>query len=195
MEEKDKVQKVTTGAVTVKKKNRFEKLMSDFVNEDLGKIKHYIVNDVLKPYAKKMLYEIITGGADMAIYHGAPHGNSNSPVRTSIGAGRTYYRYDECSNRTKAVAPPHEERSRDMFDLDQLIFSSRQDAENVLEQMLNQIDEYKVVSIGDLYDFAGVTTHGNYTGYSYGWKDLSTAEVVRSRDGYIIKLPKAFPLD
>ena len=54
------------------------------------------------------------------------------------------------------------------------------------------IDQYGVVSVGDLYDLVGVT--GAYTDNNYGWTDLRTASVVRTRDGYMIKLPRALAL-
>ena len=40
-----------------------------------------------------------------------------------------------------------------------------------------------------MYDLAGVTC--DYTYNDYGWTSLRDAEVVRIRDGYYIKLPRA----
>ena len=42
-------------------------------------------------------------------------------------------------------------------------------------------------------DLVGVT--GNYTDNKYGWTNIRNAEVVRVRDGYRIKLPRALPID
>ena len=55
------------------------------------------------------------------------------------------------------------------------------------------IDTYGIVTIADFYDLAGVT--GDYTTNNYGWTNIRNAEVVRVRDGYIIKMPKAMPID
>ena len=56
------------------------------------------------------------------------------------------------------------------------------------------IATYGVVRVADFYELVGVT--GNYTDNKYGWTDIRNASVVRARDGgYIIKLPKAFPID
>lgn len=55
------------------------------------------------------------------------------------------------------------------------------------------ISVYGMVSVADLYDLIGVT--GNYTDNKYGWTDIRSASVVRVRDGYIVKMPKAMPLD
>ena len=40
-----------------------------------------------------------------------------------------------------------------------------------------------------------VGVSGNYTDNKYGWTDIRNASVIRVRDGYMIKLPKALPLN
>ena len=55
------------------------------------------------------------------------------------------------------------------------------------------IDRYEVVSVADLYELVGIT--GNYTDNKYGWTNIRNAEVVRVRDGYVLKLPKATPIN
>ena len=55
-------------------------------------------------------------------------------------------------------------------------------------------DLYGVVSVGDLYDLAAVSTD-NFAVNKYGWTDIAGCKAVRVRDGYILKLPKAYPLN
>ena len=56
------------------------------------------------------------------------------------------------------------------------------------------IDAYGFVTVADLYDLVGVT--GNYTDNKYGWTSIRNAEPVRARGGgYILKLPRAIPID
>ena len=54
------------------------------------------------------------------------------------------------------------------------------------------LETYKMVTVADFYDLVGVTC--DYTDNNYGWTSLRSAEVVRVRDGYIIKLPRALPI-
>lgn len=81
----------------------------------------------------------------------------------------------------------------DKFDIIEPIFATRRDAEEILNYMGDLIDEYRFVTVADLYDLIGVS--GNYTDNKYGWTDISNAEIVRVRDGYMIKLPKIRKLD
>ncbi len=73
---------------------------------------------------------------------------------------------------------------------DDIIFQTREDAENALVTMANVVKRYGVVSLADVYDIAGVTST-MYTASKYGWKSVDDGEVVHDRDGYFIKLPKA----
>ena len=59
--------------------------------------------------------------------------------------------------------------------------------------MQDVIARYGVVTVADLYDMADRTAP--YTSQKYGWMDVSTAETQRVRDGYILKLPRAYPID
>ena len=56
------------------------------------------------------------------------------------------------------------------------------------------ISTYGIVSVADLYDLVGITG-GSYTDNKYGWTNVHNASVIRVRDGYMIKMPKALPLD
>ena len=59
--------------------------------------------------------------------------------------------------------------------------------------MCELIDTYQMVKVADLYDLVGISC--DYTANNYGWTNLRNASVERVRDGYILKLPKALPID
>ena len=74
-----------------------------------------------------------------------------------------------------------------------IILDNRGEAEEVLLRMDEIVATYGTVSVADLYDLVGIT--GAYTDNKYGWTDIRSASVVRVRDGYMIKLPRALPLN
>ena len=55
------------------------------------------------------------------------------------------------------------------------------------------IERYGIVSVADLYGLVDLPC--DYTADKYGWKDLQTAEPIRVDDGYILRLPKALPIN
>lgn len=181
--EKKKVEKAIQGTVKVKKSNELRKITDIFISEDIANVKSYIVMDVLIPTIKKAVSDIIKNGIDMILY------GSVSPTRSNSTANRISYSkyYDDNRNTVR------DSRAKSGFRSDDIIFDNRGEAEIVLSRMDELIDTYGIVTIADLYDLAGVT--GDYTTNNYGWTNIRSAEVVRARDGYIIKMPKAMPID
>lgn len=180
-----KVEKVITGTARTKKKSEVRKFTDVFISEDVNNVKSYILMDVLVPAIKKAISDIVTNGVDMILYGEAGFNKKRSTV-SKISYNKMFD--DPRSSRI------HSERGRTGLDYDELIFDSRGDAEAVLSALEDIIAQFGVASVGDLYDLAQVSTT-NYAINKYGWSDLRSAEVIRARDGYMIKLPRALPLN
>ena len=173
------MEKVISGNAKVKKRSA--------LSDDIQNIKSYVVMDVLIPAAKKAISDIVTNGIDMILY---PGGNGR-PKRSNANhvSYRSYY-----DNRDRDRRYDPETRSRrSSYSYDDIIIDTRAEAEEVLERMDELLDTYNVVSVADLYGLVGVS--GSYTDNKYGWTNLRNAEVLRVRDGYFLKLPKAGPID
>ena len=179
-----KVEKVITGTAKTRKKSEIRKFTDVFISEDVNNVKSYILMDVLVPAIKKAISDIVTNGVDMILYGEAGFNKKRSTV-SKISYNKMFD--DPRSSRI------HSERGRTGLDYDELIFDSRGDAEAVLSALEDIIAQFGVASVGDLYDLAQVSTT-NYAINKYGWSDLRSAEVIRARDGYMIKLPRALPL-
>lgn len=180
-----KVEKVVTGKVKTKK-NEMRKLTDAFISEDAGNVKSYILMDVLIPAIKKAISDIVTDGIDMILYGGTKGGKrARSSNKISY---RDYYDERRSDPRDRDIP------GRTRFDYDDIIFESRGEAELVREQMVELIDRYGFVTVADMYDMADLTSP--YTSNKYGWTNIRSAEAVRVRDGgYVLKLPKAMPID
>ena len=73
------------------------------------------------------------------------------------------------------------------------MLNSRGEAEDVLMRMDELMETYGLVRVADLYDLVGIT--GNYTDNKYGWTNIRNAEIVRVNNGYMIRMPRAVPID
>ena len=180
-----KVEKVVSGKTSTKKKSGMRKLSDTFLREDVSNVKSYIFSEVLLPAAKKLVSDIVTNGIDMLLYGEIKNKKGNS---SKVSYSRYY---DDRRDRSRDYRSPV---VRNNFDYDEIIFETRGDAEAVLDAMYDILNQYKVVSVAELYDLASITTH-NYTCNNYGWIDLRGSSVVRVRDGYILKLPRALAID
>ena len=181
--EEKKVEKIISGNAKAKKKSEFSKFADVFVSEDAGNVKSYILMDVLVPAVKKAISDIVTNGIDMLLY-----GETGVHKRNGASSKVSYRSYYDRSNRSSSSS-----RTRSGYSYDDIILDNRGEAEEVLSRMDEIVATYGTVSVADLYDLVVIT--GAYTDNKYGWTDIRSASVVRVRDGYMIKLPRALPLN
>lgn len=178
-----KIQKRVSKPAKTKKKGELRKIAEEFIVDDVKNIKTYVITDVLIPTIKDTIWDILTNTLDMFLFNGTKDHRKRGKSSPKISY-RDYYDSKNDRGRNYEI--------RDRFDYDDLEFDSRGEADAVLTGMLETIDQYGVVSVADMYDMADVTAP--YTGNRYGWTSLRNAEVVRVRNAYIIKLPKAKPI-
>lgn len=182
--EKKKVEKVVKGSVKTKKKGSISKLSDVLISEDANNVKSYILLDVLVPTVKKAIVDIVTDAVNMIFLGGT--GRSKT---TSSSNYISYNRLAEPRDRYDSSAS----RAGSRFDYENIVFASRVDAEAIIEQMNDIISSYGFVTVADLYDMADLSHP--YTSNDYGWTSIVSAAVIHVRDGWVIKLPKARPID
>lgn len=170
------VTKVVNGVARTKKKTKFREFLDMFIANDVGDVKSYILAEVIVPAIKKTIEEAVH-----TILNGKDTRRS-SPGRAS------YIRYDTMS---KSDNRP---RTRSGYDYGEVIVDTRDEAKAVLDRMDELIATYQTASVADLYDLAGLQC--NHTDNKYGWTDVRDAQIIPMRDGgFLIKMPRAFPLD
>lgn len=183
-----RAEKVVKGKVKTKK-NDARKLLNTFVSEDAANVKSYVLMDVLVPAVKKAISDIVRDGIDMILY-----GETGSRKSSRRNDDRPSYRsYYDDRDRGRRSSRDDDRRGTGRFDYDDIEFESRGEAELVRDHMLDTADRYGVVTVLDMYDMAGLTAP--HTANRYGWMGLRYIDVQRTRGGYILKLPKAMPID
>lgn len=178
------VQKVVSGTAKQRKKSEIRKFTDIFISEDVDSVKSYILLDVIVPSVKRAVSDVIKNGIDMLLYGETDHRSSSSTA--SKVSYRSYY--DKNKDHE-----PRQVRNRMGYGYDDIVLEDRGEAQEVLDRMDELIATYGTVSVADMYDLVGIT--GSYTDNKYGWTDIRSARIVRIRDGYVIKMPRALPLD
>lgn len=187
-----KVEQVVTTPVTSRQKSVGKRLKEALIGGDSRTAVQYVIGEVIVPQAKDMISEALTSMIERIIFNGDGGRSRRSSNRT---AGYTNYaRYSSKNIRRgdrdeRVTASP---RSRD---LDDIIFETRAEAQNVLEQMNDLLEEYGLISIADLYTMLGWTQRSTHTDQKWGWDDLQAADIRMTRGGYILILPKHIFLD
>lgn len=186
--ERKKLEKVVTGKVKTKKRNEISKLGEIFIAEDARNVKSYILMEVLVPAVKKAISDIVTNGIDMLLF-----GEGGRTRKTSSASTVSYRNYYDQKDITRRDYSSARVRTRTGYSYDDIILETRGEAEEVLARMDELIETYGIVSVADMYDLVGKTC--NYTDNKYGWTNILNAEPIHVRDGYMLKMPKAGPIN
>lgn len=209
MPEKKQLQKAPTqvqpvASGKVKKKSLGTKVKETFLTSDLPDVKSNIVNDILIPSAKNMVLDAvrsitnsIAGTVELTLFGKISRGIGSGPHVGSIGSRIRY----EDAYRGGGARRELTSTQRATFAIDEIVFEGidivngiernpRQQAQAVIDSMIDHIEMYTYATVRDFYDFCGVTTR-DYTESSYGWRSFSGARAEPISGGrYIIVCPK-----
>lgn len=187
-EQKEKAQEkrvekpVVTGTAVVKKRSALSKFADEFISEDAKNVKSYVLGEVLIPSIKKAICDIVIDSINMILY-----GGTRGDRRRSTADRVSYSSFSKMDTRPARS-------SYSAYSFDDVELDSRGEAQEVLDRMDELVESYGLVRVADFYDLVGIT--GSYTDNKYGWTNLRSAEIVRTRNGkYVIKLPRAMQID
>lgn len=180
VKEEKKVTPVAEGVQ--RKKSLGKRIFENFAGDDLHSVANYVLFEVFLPAAKNMVSEAASQGVERLLF-----GDSRPSSRSSTRTNYTSY------NRMSKPEPRDiSRRDRASHNFDEVTLPTRGEAEEVLDQLIVLIDKYDEASVSDLYELVSITP--NFTDDKWGWKDLRRSRVVRTRDGFVLDLPKPDPL-
>lgn len=200
--EKKELQKVITGTVIKQKKSIGKRLSSNLLGDDGESISAYVMKDIIIPSAKNTVFEMFSSLSDMArgsIELALFGKRSNSRGRRDTGPYVSYDKYysrKDTSRSRYETTPARREiskRDRETHTFDDIVLSSRGDAQEVLNTLVDLTETYGEATVADLYRLVEVTSA--YTDTKYGWDNLGSATISRVRGGYLINMPKPRLLD
>lgn len=188
--EKKRVQKVVQGKARKQSETGASKLTKALFAEDVQDVKEYLVWDVLLPALKDTISDLFKKGIDAMLFGDS---RPSSVKRNGSSSKVSYSSYYEREKERRNYGGYTRGRRRATHQFDDIIFDRRDDAENVLEQLVDITMQYGLCSVADFYELAGISSE--WTDEKYGWGELSDARVERVRSGYIVVLPKPEPID
>lgn len=185
---KREIEKADIAPVKVKKRSGFSKFRESIVKEDARTVGSYVMQEMFIPKLIDMIVDMGKGAIEMYFYGKT----SDRGSRRSYGSKVSYSSYYDDDRRYRDRV-----RSRDeYYDYDEVTFSSRDDAEEILNRMWDIVNDPrygKVCTVADYFDLCDVP--GRYTDNKYGWHDLRGAYVRRTGKEYVIELPRPLPID
>jgi hypothetical protein len=193
--EDKKLEKVVTGVVIQKPPGIGRKFKDIFFGGDFKLAMRYVASDVLLPAFRNLLVDSVTKGAERVVY-----GEVSGYRRRPTGYGpitRVQYNnplmqqrpVDPRDPRQQAYLPDQPRLQRaNRHHFNDVILISREEAELVVERMIDIIDKYDAASLSDLYVLLGLNS--SPIDNKWGWTFLNNVEIRQVRDGFLIELPE-----
>lgn len=187
--ENKEVKQVTTATAKVKKKSLGEKFSEAFIEEDVKNVRHYLIKEKLIPEAKSIFVDLVFDGLSMLL--GTNRRRKDSEGRTNYAAVSSNYKYGNSNYRRDDTS---DRNSRN--DYSDIIYDTKEDANEVLSNLQSFADEYNQTSVADLFELSGISPK-SFTDNNYGWTFdmLKHVPIRRIREGWILELPKPISID
>lgn len=191
--EEKKFEKVVTGNVVRRKKPLGRRILDMLFSGDSSSVVGYLAKEVLVPALQNLVTDFVTQGVERAVF---------GEVRTQRRTGTPYRPGSHISYnnpatvRTSYNTPPTPPARRPIsqpssVDIGEIIFEEKINAQVVAEKLFEIVEEYNMASVANLNELVGQTSQ--YTDNKYGWTDLSSMEIKRVREGWLLVLPE--PID
>ena len=197
-EKENKPKAELSGSVTTKKKSLLKRFLYTFLKDGASdkEIKTYLLEDVLVPAVLENIADAINVAIEMKFFGSAKRRNRGASGNGSRVNYGSFYNGGTKNSRQERLSNSAKERSLSGNEpLDDYIFESRSDAEIVLVEMRELLDQYQQVTVADYLDILrdkGISVQRSvHTDNKFGWVDLSEVEPMRARGGgYFLDLPR-----
>lgn len=199
-EETPREPKELSGGFTTRKRPFLRQVTDIFLKDGANPkvIKRYLIEEIIVPAVLDNILDTITTALEMRFFGEVRRGNRRS---TRSSSGRTgsvvnYGGYFTGGERRERPQRPAREISS-FVPLEDVIFDTSEDAERILSDMQEILENYPQVTVSDYIDILkqyGIPVREiEPTDCKYGWKDLSMVTPRRARGGgYYLDLPREY---
>jgi len=196
-----KFESVVTGTVIVQKPSIGQRFKKIFFGGDFKTAAKHIGMNVIVPSLRDLAFNTGERFLDRIIYRGdnRPSRAGRTIVTNPFGPKVTYntsltqLMQDPRMRGQLPRQGPQPDNPRN--DPGSLLIPIKEDAERVVENLLEAIDMYDIVSVGDLYEMIGLPS--SHVEHKWGWEKSQFAgglTLEQHREGYLLRLPPTVPL-
>jgi hypothetical protein len=190
--EKPVVQALALETTPVIRKRSVGRRFKDvFLGGDFKRAAGYAAYDVAIPMLRDMLWAVISKGSERVIY---PESRRQAGRPSGLFAPRIQYNSPvqrdprELTQPGYSIGPSRANRDpRQRHDIGELILGSREEAQLVVESLIEYIDKYDVATVGDLYGLLG--HEATFVNEQWGWTNLASVEIKHVSQGYLVEFP------
>lgn len=188
------IEKIVTGEVTIRKPSRWKKFRQSFIAGDATSVGEHVFWNLMLPAAQDALADMGRTFIEMMIFgdRRSRFGNPRTPVSGPGSTSRINYGGMSNGGQRIVLTPNQNNISQEpthvRFNPNEIIVSSRSEAETIINKMVEVIEKYNSVSVAHLYSMVGVSA--DYMDHKWGWTNLNHADVRRVNGGVLLVLPR-----
>ena len=179
--------------VISEKKPFVERIVSKVFSDDTAEAIGYLFDSIIVPGAKNLAIDALEsfwfgnfrggyGGRDRRDRGRYDYG---SAYYGSRGYGSRDRRYDDYDRR--------DDDRREKKSYKNIVLKYHNDAEEVVDQLRNQIKTYGEVTVFELFSLVDI--QGSYVDHNWGWRDPRDIGIRRVSNGYLIDVSDAVYLE
>lgn len=160
------------------------RIRNAFTNDSAQSVGDYLLFEVAIPAIKATLFDLIQNGASRTLW------GSGAPGRPQVQRGSRIDYNQITRSQTVGiggVVQPQQVAPRNAGSFDGIIFPTRSEAEQALTAMIETIEKYNVFAVSDLYELVNI--RGSWADDNIGWFELTGADIVPVRGGFVLDLP------
>lgn len=197
------VKPVVTGRVIQRKKSLARQFKETFTGDATMSTRDVAVDvllNIVVPSLKDLIFDSVSEGVERKLFGEARSTarRGRRPAGQGLFGNVSYNAYNRYAQGSTLRPDPRQggvpaNRGRVPFSAyDEIVFSTRAEANDALDQMYAILSDYEVVSVSDVFEMAQLT--GEFTDSNWGWTDLQGADVQKVTEGYVLNLPRPAPI-
>jgi hypothetical protein len=182
--------KIVKGDVKVKPKTIGTRFHNIFFGGDFQSAAQYVVAEVFLPALRNLVTESVARGMDKLVYGESAGRRRPTNYSSRISYNNPIYKAGDRPVQNRSYLPgqnPTERWTPGRKAFEDIIVATKEDADNVVERLIDIVDMYEVVSVADLYELLGLPS--THVDNKWGWTHLSSIETRQVREGWRITFP------
>ena len=173
------------GNVTIKK-SLGRKFTDALIGSDISDVGQFLLWDCFVPALKYAIIDSV-----LIIFGEGPARRNGGYVNNYNKTNVNYGGYSSLNNQRNQN---NNNRTRNFrHSTDEIAFDYREDAEEVLDILVDMVSEFGHVTVAQVFDQAGITVD-DFTMNDWGWTDLSSVKIKKYYGYWIMDFPKPISL-
>lgn len=185
-----------SGVVNTHNKSLWRKTVDILFAESFDDVKKSVVNDIIRPYLKDFVVDMLVGGIERAVYGTnsprSTHHTAVPPISAAVRQNPVRTSYQQYYASGTVVNQPQVQQAPTSAMFEDVVMKDRVSADRLLDILNARIAQYQRVTINDLNDTLERT--GKFNDAYFGWTDLSGVTLKRVYDGYLVVFPEPVEL-